>query len=187
MSVFGSANFSRCNTDIFSVIDKSQSFDLSNFYGYCSNDLIVKGLRAEFIKFHPAAWFYSKNPKLWRICSIANNVCRHLKIFKPSFMLSREVKRIIKKFPTLTLALHDFNSTGYMTRKQLISFVKFLRNSADIEPHRIIICETEKMGCFTFENYIQKKFKTPNYYFGEGKFNCGVKILNPFYKKDYFE
>ncbi len=180
-TVFGSSNFSKYSNEIDVSILKSYSFDLSNFYGYHSEILIEKGLISEITKFHPAAWFCSKRPPLWRLCNVMNNICRQLMIFKPKLLLVREICKFSHAYPNGYIGLHDFNSSRYMSYPSTLKFCRLLIDLG-IDEKRLIICETKKSGCIMFEEYMICPDSRPLYYFGKHDISGSVRIKNYFRK-----
>ena len=186
MAVYGTANFSKNWSRINYSITDDSTFDMSNFYGYNYISLIDKGLKPEIIKFHPAAWFFSRNTYLWRLCSLFNNIFRHLKLYKSQLALLNEIELAHSTFPESTLGLHDFASTNYMSHREIIFFIECL-NKKDVNLSKIIVCETELSGCFRYEDFAEGNYQEKIYFFGKDNINKGIRILNFFREGSFFE
>lgn len=177
--VFGSANFAKRARKVEVLMMRNGTFDLSNFYGYNSISLIESGLEPEIIKVHPSAWFCSRSKCLWRICNVMNNLCRHAKIRKPREMLFSEITNLASRYPNSFVGLHDFCSSKYMSQLEVTVFCKRLVDGG-VKKSRLIICETDKLGCFAYYDYIVNSNPKPLYCFGKSNFPGAIRILNYF-------
>jgi len=181
MPVYGTANFSKYPNLIRDSISSEASFDLSNFYGYNYKYLLANGFKAEIIKIHPSAWFYSRAKYLWRLCSLINNLCRHLKIYKPKSILLKEITEAAKINSNAFIALHDFSSSKYMSHAEIINFIDCILEQ-NINKSTLLVCETDEAGCFKYEDFHLEYFALPVYCFGKNNFFGENRILN-FFKK----
>lgn len=186
MTVYGTANFSKNWFRLKSFTISDATFDMGNFYGYNYISLIEKGIKPEIIKFHPSAWWFSRNIYLWRVCSLLNNIFRHLKIYKPETMLLKEIECAHNRFPQNNIGLHDFASSKYMTNDKILSFIKKLKQK-NIDLSKIIVCETELSGCYRHKDYAKENYIKPIYIFGMSDNDNGKRIHNFFKKGAFFE